>query len=172
MPITPEQIEAAQAAQHEAGRDPAPQVRLVAGPGTGKSSTIEERVRWLIANGAEPESIVAVSFTRASAFDLRGRVHGYCLANGQPDGADVAVTTLHSLAMRTLRRANALGGYPADPLVLDDWELRNIFEAEIRTRGWNRQHPTERGHTPRSRSLLEHRDSRTANPDPSGPAHY
>jgi len=131
LAITPEQVDAAQAVQHEAGRDTGSQVRLVAGPGTGKSSTIEERVRWLLESGAEPEAVVAVSFTRASAFDLRGRVHGYCLTNRQPQGADVAVTTLHSLALRTLRAAGALQAYPADPLVVDDWELRNVFEAEF-----------------------------------------
>jgi DNA helicase-2/ATP-dependent DNA helicase PcrA len=131
MPITPEQIQSAQEVQHDAGRDTADRVRLVAGPGTGKSSTIEERVRWLLEQGAEAKSIVAVSFTRASAFDLRGRVHGYCLTNGYPDGAEVGISTLHSLALRTLRRAGALEAYPADPLVLDEWELSNIFEAEF-----------------------------------------
>lgn len=131
MPITQEQLSEAEVRQHAAGRDDARSVRLVAGPGTGKSSTIEERVRWLIASGVSPEAIAAVSFTRAASFDLRGRIHGYCLTRGEPDGADVRVTTLHSLALRTLRLAGALEAYPAEPLVLDDWELRHIFDAEF-----------------------------------------
>ena len=49
MPITPEQIAAAQAVQHAAAHDSSACVRLVAGPGTGKSSAIEARICWLLA---------------------------------------------------------------------------------------------------------------------------
>ena len=45
MAIRPDQIAAAEAAQHTAALDTSDQVRLVAGPGTGKSSTVEERVQ-------------------------------------------------------------------------------------------------------------------------------
>lgn len=119
------------AIQHAAAHDERDRVRLVAGPGTGKSSTIEERVAWLLRNGTDPETIWAVSFTRASARDLRERVHAYA-ADQRLDGAsDVRVTTLHSLALRTLRQAGLLAYYPTDPLVLDDWELEQVFDAEF-----------------------------------------
>lgn len=131
MGITAEQVEEAGGVQNAAGRDDASRVRLVAGPGTGKSSTIEERVRWLLDRAVEPKEITAVSFTRASAFDLQGRIHGYALTHGHPEGADVRVSTLHSLALRTLRLAGALAAYPVEPLVLDEWELRNIFDSEF-----------------------------------------
>ena len=132
MPIAPHQLQAATASQHAAAHDPAQHVRLVAGPGTGKSSAIEERVCWLMKNGARPASIYAMSFTRASALDLRERIHGYCLSQGLSAATHVRVSTLHSLALRTLRTAGMLQAYPADPLVLDDWEIENIFDAEFR----------------------------------------
>jgi len=131
MPLTQAQIQTAQAAQHAAARDPSQQVRVVAGPGTGKSSAIEVRVRWLLAQGVQPAAVYAVSFTRASALDLRQRVHAYCVQNGQPAATQVRVTTLHSLALRTLRAAGLLTAYPADPLVMDGWELENVFDAEF-----------------------------------------
>jgi superfamily I DNA/RNA helicase len=131
MPLTQAQIQAAQAVQQAAAHEQAQQVRLVAGPGTGKSSAIEERVRWLLAQGVQPASIYAVSFTRASALDLRHRVHHYCTQNGHPASSQVRVTTLHSLALRTLRAAGLLTAYPAEPLVLDSWELENVFDAEF-----------------------------------------
>jgi len=131
MPLTQAQIQAAQAAQHAAARDPGQQVRVVAGPGTGKSSAIEERIRWLLARGVQPAAIYAVSFTRASALDLRKRVHSYCVQNGQPAGTQVRVSTLHSLGLRTLRAAGLLTAYPAEPLVMDGWELENVFDAEF-----------------------------------------
>ena len=131
MALTQAQIQAAQAAQHTAARDHRQQVRVVAGPGTGKSSSIEERVRWLLAQGVQPAAIYAVSFTRASALDLRQRIHTFCVQNGHPTATQIRVTTLHSLALRTLRAAGLLTAYPADPLVMDTWELQNVFDAEF-----------------------------------------
>jgi DNA helicase II / ATP-dependent DNA helicase PcrA len=131
MALNPVQIQVAQGVQHTAAHDQANEVRVVAGPGTGKSSAIEERVRWLLAQGIPADAIFAVSFTRASALDLRTRVHQYCLQHGQPAAAQVRITTLHSLALRILRAAGLLIAYPADPLVLDTWEVENIFDAEF-----------------------------------------
>jgi DNA helicase-2/ATP-dependent DNA helicase PcrA len=131
MPIRPEQIAAAEAVQHAAAHDQSPTVRLVAGPGTGKSTSVEERVQWLIREGIPAKSICVVSFTRAAALELRLNIHRYALTPGYETITDVRVTTLHSLALRVLRRANQLVAYPADPLVLDDWELENIFDEEF-----------------------------------------
>ncbi len=131
MPLTQAQIQAAEAVQNQAARDQGPQVRVIAGPGTGKSRTVEERVRWLLAQGAQPTAIYAVSFTNAAALDLRQRIYAYCTGAGHPSVSQVKVSTLHSLALRTLRLAGLLTAYPADPFVLDQWELENIFDAEF-----------------------------------------
>jgi DNA helicase II / ATP-dependent DNA helicase PcrA len=130
MPITPQQIQAAETTQRAAAHDGSQQIRLVAGPGTGKSFSIEERVCWLFGQGIQPRAITVVSFTRASSIELRGRIHAYCAIHNQHNGADVRVSTLHSLALRMLKAANLLH-YPADPLVLDSWELENVFDAEF-----------------------------------------
>ncbi|HIE47440.1 TPA: ATP-dependent helicase [Candidatus Bipolaricaulota bacterium] len=93
---------------------------------------MEERVRWLLSRGTPPEEICVVSFTRASVLDLRGRIQNYCSRNGQPTATRVRVSTLHSLALRTLRAAGLLTAYPSDPLVLDSWEVETIFDGEFR----------------------------------------
>lgn len=131
MPITPNQIRSAVTIQHAAAHDTAQQIRVIAGPGTGKSFTIEERVCWLLESGIPPESIFTVSFTRASALDLRIRIRACCLNHGYAAHA-LSVTTLHALALRTLRAAGLLTAYPADPLVLDPWEVENIFDDEYK----------------------------------------
>jgi DNA helicase II / ATP-dependent DNA helicase PcrA len=133
MPLRQIDIDNAVAAQEAAARDGSAAIRLVAGPGTGKSATIEERVRWLLAQGTEPERIFAVSFTRASATELRDRIRLYCTRAGLAGVEAVSITTLHSLALRVLRRAGLLAAYPspAGPMVLDDWELRQVFETEF-----------------------------------------
>ncbi len=132
MPITAGQIQAAELAQHAAAQDGAQRIRLVAGPGTGKSSSIAERVRWLLSDcGVPPANLFVVSFTRASARDLRRKIHRYCGAHGAPTAVEVSVSTLHSLALGIQQAAGQLQAYPVDPLVMDKWELKTIFDAEL-----------------------------------------
>src|SRR5580765_6496846 len=129
--ITANQRVKAEAIQDAAAQDKAAQIRLVAGPGTGKSFAIEKRVCWLLSKGIVAKKICVVSFTRAASLDLRNRIHGYASEPGFQEIANVKVTTLHSLALRLLRKAGQLDVYPVDPLVLDNWEVENIFDEEF-----------------------------------------
>lgn len=131
MPISPNASQPAQAQQSRAAQDSAPQVRLIAGPGTGKSTCIEQRVCWLSGQGISGKRIAVVSFTRASAADLKFRIVQAGERLAIQDITDVRVSTLHSLALKILRKGGLLTQYPADPLVLDDWELKFIFDAEF-----------------------------------------
>ncbi len=131
MAITQQQKDNETVKQHEAAHRTEPQVRLVAGPGTGKSSTIEERILWLLESNVNPTSMAVVSFTRASSRDLELRVRASCAQNNQPGGNSVSVTTLHSLALKLLWLGGLLQYYPGNPLVLDNWELENIYDKEF-----------------------------------------
>lgn len=133
LPITARQLETAKAAQDGAAHDAAPRVRLVAGPGTGKSHAIGERVHHLLSSGIAPGDVVAVSFTRAAARDLALRITDYCAKKGcdHPSASDVRVSTLHSLALGILRKADLLAQYPAEPLVMDGWEVDHVYDAEF-----------------------------------------
>ncbi|MBN2269941.1 MAG: ATP-dependent helicase [Sedimentisphaerales bacterium] len=132
MPITAAQKAQAEQRQWAAARDGAPQVRLVAGPGTGKSHTIEKRVADLLTNGAIPGNIYVISFTRATCAELTERIRAFCrtlpCAN---TSMQVRVSTMHSLALRILRRANLLTSYPSTPIMLDDWEKTNVYDKEF-----------------------------------------
>ena len=128
-------VSAAQYAQQNAAQDANSRVRLIAGPGSGKSRTILMRLRYLVSQGVPPNSIYVISFTRASAVDLRTRViNEFTDASLALAGAQTAanVTTMHSLALRLLANANLLAGmYPASPVVLDQWQQENIFDEEF-----------------------------------------
>jgi DNA helicase-2/ATP-dependent DNA helicase PcrA len=133
MPITAAQANQAERRQWAAARESAPQVRLVAGPGTGKSKTIEKRVAFVLENRANPLNVYAISFTVASATDLRLRIARFCANRACAQAAgQVRVSTMHSLALRILRSANLLATlYPDDPVVLDDWEQGAIYDLEF-----------------------------------------
>ena len=48
---------------------------VVAGAGSGKTTTMSDRVAWLVANGfARPEEILGVTFTRKAAGELSQRI--------------------------------------------------------------------------------------------------
>lgn len=132
MPITPAQRAHAEQRQWTAARDPAPQVRLVAGPGTGKSYTIVKRVADLLSNRATPGNVYVISFTRATCAELGARIRTFCshlpCANA---ASQVRVSTMHSLALRILRLANLLTSYPSTPIILDDWEQTNVYDREF-----------------------------------------
>jgi len=132
MPITATQKAQAERRQWAAARDGAPQVRLVAGPGTGKSHTVEKRVAHLLSNGAAPGNVYVISFTRATCAELGARIQNFC--SNLPCAAaasQVRVSTMHSLALRILRRANLLTSYPSTPIILDDWEQTNVYDSEL-----------------------------------------
>ena len=133
MGITDLQKARAEKAQWEAAKDDADQIRLVAGPGTGKSSTIERRVAHLLNNNANPRRVFTISFTRATTAELSGRIAAFCAA--QPCAgmvAKVSVSTMHSLALRLLRSAAVLATlFPDDPFVLDDWEREHVYDVEL-----------------------------------------
>lgn len=147
MTFTQQQSQNAEVQQHAAAHDLSPQIRLIAGPGSGKSFAIQERVHWLLSRNVSASRIYVISFTRASTLDLRNRIRRYCEERGQQTADQVSVSTLHSLALRVLRAAGLLQ-YPAHPLVMDDWELKNVFDAEFSRASGYRPGQTRAGYTP------------------------
>ena len=132
MPITSIQKAQAEQRQWAAARDAAPQIRLVAGPGTGKSYTIEKRVADLLSNGATAGNVYVISFTRATCAELSGRIRAFCSSLPCANAAtQVRVSTMHSLALRILRRASLLTSYPSTPIMLDDWEQTRVYDREF-----------------------------------------
>jgi len=131
MSFTQQQIDAAAIVQNRAAHDVSPQIRLIAGPGTGKSFSIGERVKWLLENGVAAKKIFAVSFTNAAAEDLQDGILKYC--TGIATASLINVSTLHSLSLSILAKGGKLTQYPASPRILDDWEQRNIFDEELKS---------------------------------------
>jgi DNA helicase-2/ATP-dependent DNA helicase PcrA len=93
--LNPEQRRAA-----EAVRGP---ICILAGAGSGKTTTITRRIAWQVASGAvRSDQILAVTFTDKAAGEMRAR-----LARLGVDG--VEARTFHSAALAQLRRAKGEG---------------------------------------------------------------
>lgn len=89
-----------------------PRIRCLAGPGTGKTWSIKNRVeRLLVEEGVDGSKIFAVTFTRLAASQLKSE-----LTEMQIDNAEtITASTLHSHALKILgheQAIEALGRYP------------------------------------------------------------
>jgi DNA helicase-2/ATP-dependent DNA helicase PcrA len=82
-------------------------LRVIAGAGTGKTAVIAERFRRLVAAGADPSSVLVMTFTDRAAREMRDRIE-------QQIGTEApAVGTVHSIALGWLRADGWRVGVPA-----------------------------------------------------------
>lgn len=114
---------------------------IVAGAGTGKTTTLTHRVAWLIHQGIDPRRILLLTFTRRAAAEMLGRV-GACLrqmetntARGVAKAQQSAIWggTFHAVAVQLLRHHGRLIGLEPDFSVIDradSEDLLNVVRQE------------------------------------------
>ncbi len=111
---------------------------VLAGPGTGKTTTIVEAVVDRIENrGADPERVLVLTFSRKAAGELRQRITGRLRRTTRTPLA----LTFHSYAYALLRRDAVLNEEPAPRLLSGPeqlLEVRRLLEGELAdgARGW------------------------------------
>ncbi|MBX3069173.1 MAG: ATP-dependent helicase [Thermomicrobiales bacterium] len=97
-------------------------VRIMAGAGTGKTSTLKNRIVHLLEQGdATPSQILALTFTNKAAGELQERICA-AVAARFPAGERVDVDTYHAFGGRIVNEFGSMLGYPADPVVLSKAE--------------------------------------------------
>ena len=112
------------AVEHEGGP-----LIVLAGPGTGKTRVIVHRVAHLIGQrGAEPESVLAVTYTVKAAEELRERLAGLVGA-GLADR--VRAHTIHGFGHRVVRRFADLLGLWREPELIDSAQQRRLMRSLI-----------------------------------------
>ena len=86
-------------AQIRAVTAPAGRVLVIAGAGSGKTRVLTRRIAWRIARGeTDPNRVLALTFTRKAAMELRDRQRQLGLRDRVPAG------TFHSFALSQLRQ--------------------------------------------------------------------
>ena len=105
---------------------------IVAGAGTGKTTTLAARVAHLIREGADPAGILLLTFTRRAAQEMLDRVakrlRGAMGEAGERAAKQVWGGTFHGVAARLLRVYHAALGLPQDFSILDRGDTEDLLD--------------------------------------------
>src|ERR1700675_4516563 len=89
---------------------------ILAGAGSGKTRVITSRIAHLVGDGhAQPEEILAVTFTNKAAEEMRARIEALLGA----DCSRMWISRFHSLCARLLRREAPAIGLSRDFVIYD-----------------------------------------------------
>ena len=106
-----------QAIHHQEGP-----MMVLAGPGSGKTTVITHRVKYLVEQcGVEPGSILVITFTKAAAQEMRQRFEKLTEGRRLP----VSFGTFHAVFFAILKRAYR---YDASNIAQDEQRTRIIRE--------------------------------------------
>lgn len=98
-------------------------IRVIAGPGAGKSFAMKRRVARLLEESIQPQRLLPVTFTRVAAEDL----HRELVSLGVAGANELEGRTLHSLAMSILMRAHVLNAIGRIPRPLNEYEVQPLL---------------------------------------------
>ena len=105
-------------------------VLVVAGPGSGKTRVLTQRIAYLIANeGVRPWQILAVTFTNKAAKEMDQRVKSM-LTDQATDG--IMLGTFHSICARILRRETEHLPLESNFVIFDSDDQERIVKSIIK----------------------------------------
>ncbi|CAN6175486.1 unnamed protein product [Urochloa humidicola] len=108
--------------------DVAVPLMIVAGPGSGKTSTMVGRVLTLLKEGIPPSNILAMTFTTAAASEMRDRIGTVV---GKAVAKEIAISTFHSFCLQLCRtHAEKLGRTSEFTIYGHGQQRRAVIEAE------------------------------------------
>jgi DNA helicase II / ATP-dependent DNA helicase PcrA len=116
--------------QRKAVTAPDGPVLVVAGPGSGKTRVLTQRIAYLIASeGVRPWQIIAVTFTNKAAKEMDHRVKA--ILNDQTTEG-ILLGTFHSICARILRRETEHLPLESNFVIFDSDDQERIVKAIIR----------------------------------------
>ena len=104
---------------------------VTAGPGSGKTRVITERIKFLIKTGLKPSEILCLTFSEKAAADIKERVEDDKDIKEKIDISEMEISTYHSFCRNLLLDNTTSTGLGMRGGVLDRpmflvWGVRNI----------------------------------------------
>lgn len=102
---------------------------IVAGAGSGKTRVLTSRIAYIIGNGGDPSRILALTFTKKAAGEMKERIAAMI---GGKNAWKIAMGTFHSVFIRFLREYSASLGYPDAFTIYDTGDSHNALRRIIK----------------------------------------
>ena len=104
---------------------------VTAGPGSGKTRVIIERIKFLIKSGLKPSEILCLTFSEKAADEIKDRLEKDPVIDSKYDISDMHVSTYHSFCKTLLEENSTSTGIGMRGGILDRamflvWGVQNI----------------------------------------------
>lgn len=105
---------------------------IIAGAGSGKTRVLTCRIANILAQGANPNTVIALTFTKKAANEMRERIAAMI---GEDLTRRLWMGTFHSVFVRFLREYAELLGYPKSFTIYDQSDSRSAVRTCIKKLG-------------------------------------
>lgn len=100
-------------------------VMIIAGAGAGKTRALTYRIAYLLQQGTDPFSVLALTFTNKAAREMKERIM-HLIGSGA--GRNVWMGTFHSVFARILRAESHHLGYPSTFTIYDSDDSKRVIK--------------------------------------------
>jgi len=104
-------------------------VMVIAGAGSGKTRALTYRIAYMLQQGVDAFSILALTFTNKAAREMKQRVLQLV---GDQEGRNVWMGTFHSIFARILRVEGHLLGYPSNFSIYDTDDTKQLMRTILK----------------------------------------
>ncbi len=115
---------------------------ILAGAGSGKTKVLTTRIAYMLEQGANPEEILAITFTNKAAREMKQRVEKLV---GPEKGRRLFVSTFHSMGNRILRKHINKMGYDNNFAIYDRDDSLKLLKKVIKDLDLDPKKNTPRG---------------------------
>ena len=98
---------------------------IIAGAGSGKTRVLTTRIAYMLAQGVDPSSILALTFTNKAAREMRERIEKLV----GPKARFIRMGTFHSVFARLLRENAERIGYTSSYTIYEPSDVKNLIKA-------------------------------------------
>ena len=102
---------------------------VIAGAGSGKTRVLTYKIAYLLDNGYEPWSILALTFTNKAAREMKERISR---AVGMEKAKYLWMGTFHSIFARILRTEGAALGYTSNFTIYDSSDSKSLIKSILK----------------------------------------
>ncbi|MBQ6437307.1 MAG: UvrD-helicase domain-containing protein [Bacteroidales bacterium] len=122
-------LEGLNPAQEDAVRNTEGPALIIAGAGSGKTRVLTCRIAWLLAHGVKPNEVMALTFTKKAAGEMKSRIAELV---GERKARWICMGTFHSVFVRFLREFADRLGYPGQFTIYDQSDSKSAIKLCIK----------------------------------------